>query len=90
MDCADPLEDNEDLVHVLHLLRSGQKMPPWVNKQDMYADVPEVVTTTCKAAPGGDGRPVFNILMGLPSKGGGTRCYLGILDDVVYILSFFW
>lgn len=74
MSLAGPPADDEDLVRVLRSLLCGQKTPPWVNERDLYADVPEVVTADCEAAPGGggDGRRAFYILTGLRSKAGGT------------------
>ncbi|KAI4969093.1 hypothetical protein ZWY2020_000007 [Hordeum vulgare] len=70
VDLAAPPADDDDLIRVLGSIERDGKLPPWVSKRDLYTDVPEVVTATCQAVPGGDGRPVFYVLTGLRSMGG--------------------
>ena len=72
---AVPPGDDDDLMNVLRL--PLRQLPAWVNKDDLYRDVPHVVAGDSFQATDGAGRPAYYVLTPLRAMGGRTSRTVG-------------
>ena len=72
---AVPPGDDDDLMNVLRL--PLRQLPAWVNKDDLYRDVPHVVAGDSFQATDGAGRPAYYVRPPLRAKGSRTRRTVG-------------
>ncbi|XP_037468146.1 translation initiation factor IF-2-like isoform X1 [Triticum dicoccoides] len=72
---AVPPGDDDDLMNVLRL--PLRQLPAWVNKDDLYRDVPHVVAGDSVQSTDGAGRPAYYVLTPLRAMGGRTSRTVG-------------